>query len=135
MRGWKPTTSSRCRPDRTAPARRVRRSGVVLMAGPVFCTRRGERLVHGECRVERWRSIAKSRVRTFGVVVNAPALDHDLRFPQAVEDLASEAFVAKFAVEGFAVSILPRRTWFDVQAFRPQPRQPLTQDLGDHLRA
>jgi hypothetical protein len=72
--------------------------------------------------IRRRQSISKSRVRTLGIVVNAPALDHDLCFFQAVEDLTGKAFIAEFAVEGLAISILPRRTWFDVQAFRPQPR-------------
>jgi hypothetical protein len=46
-------------------------------------------------------------VRTFGVVVDAPLLDDDLCFPEAVEDLPIEAFIPEFAVEGFAESILP----------------------------
>ena len=59
------------------------------------------------------RSIAERGVWALGVVVDAPALDHDLRLFQAVEDLAVEAFIPEFAVEGFAISVLPRTPWFD----------------------
>jgi hypothetical protein len=37
----------------------------------------------------------------------APALDHDLRLGQAVEDLAVEQLVAELCVEALAVSVLP----------------------------
>jgi hypothetical protein len=41
------------------------------------------------------------------VVLIAPLLDDDPGFLQAVEDLLIEAFVARFAVEGLAISVLP----------------------------
>ena len=41
------------------------------------------------------------------VVVDAPLLDDNLGFPEAVEDLAIQQFVPELAVEGLAVAILP----------------------------
>jgi hypothetical protein len=46
-------------------------------------------------------------VWAFGVVVIAPAFDDDLGLLQAVEDLAIEALVPEFSVEGLAIAILP----------------------------
>ena len=37
-------------------------------------------------------------MRTFGVVVDAPHLDDDLRFFEAVEDFTIEAFIPEFAL-------------------------------------
>ena len=74
-------------------------------------------------------------MRSLCIVMDAPLLDDDLGFPEAVEDFAVQQFVPELAVEGLAVAVLPGRSWLDVQAFRAQPRQPLAQDLGDHFRA
>jgi hypothetical protein len=46
-------------------------------------------------------------MRPLGVVVDAPALDDRLGFPEAVEDLAIEQFIPEFAIEGLAVAVLP----------------------------
>jgi hypothetical protein len=39
--------------------------------------------------------------------MDAPLLDDDFRFLEAVDDLAIEAFIPELAVEGLAVAILP----------------------------
>ena len=47
-------------------------------------------------------------MRTFGVVVDAPHLNDILSFFESIEQLAIEAFVPELAVEGFAVTVLPK---------------------------
>ena len=69
-----------------------------------------------------------------GVVVDAPFLDDLLGFLKAVEDLAIEQLVSQLAIEGFAISVLPRRSGLDVKALAAQSRQPLPQHLRNHLR-
>jgi len=54
------------------------------------------------------RAISEGGVWSSRVVVDAPLLDDDLRFPEAVKDLAIEAIVPELAVEGPAVAILSR---------------------------
>lgn len=39
--------------------------------------------------------------------MDAPLLDDDLGFPEAVKDLAVQKFVPELAVEGLAVAVLP----------------------------
>jgi hypothetical protein len=41
------------------------------------------------------------------VVVDAPLLDDNLGFPEAIKDLAIEAFIPELAVEGLAVAVFP----------------------------
>ena len=50
-----------------------------------------------------------------GVVVMAPLTNDDLGFLEAVEDLTVQQLVTHFAVEAFAVAVLPRTSRFDVQ--------------------
>jgi hypothetical protein len=45
-------------------------------------------------------------MRAHAVVVTSPAFDDDLRFPECVEDLAVQEFVAKPRVEAFDVAVL-----------------------------
>ncbi len=47
------------------------------------------------------------------VVLPAPTLDDDLRFPERVEDFSVQQLVPKLAVEGLDVSVLPGATRFD----------------------
>ena len=54
-------------------------------------------------------------MRSFRVVVLSPLLDQDSSFFEAVEDFTVEEFITQFAVEGFAVAVLPRTAGFDVQ--------------------
>ena len=46
-------------------------------------------------------------MRSLCIVMDAPLLDDDLGFPEAVEDLAVQQFVPELAVEGLAVAVLP----------------------------
>ncbi len=46
-------------------------------------------------------------MRAPGIVVPAPALDDDLGFLEAVEDLAVEQFVAQLGVEALAAAVFP----------------------------
>ena len=48
-------------------------------------------------------------MRPSRVVASAPLLDDHLGFPEAVEDLAIEAFIAEYAIEGRAGAIRPSR--------------------------
>jgi hypothetical protein len=43
-----------------------------------------------------------------GVVVAAPFLDQDMGFPQRVEELTVEEFIAEVGIEALTVAILPR---------------------------
>src|SRR5690349_70480 len=61
-----------------------------------------------------WRPISQRAVWPYGIVVSAPAFDHDLGFPQAVEDLAIQQFVAQARVERFHIPILPWTARCDV---------------------
>ena len=53
--------------------------------------------------------------------MDTPLLDDHLGFPEAVEDLAIEAFVPELAVERFTKAVLPWRSRFNVQALRAKP--------------
>ena len=53
-------------------------------------------------------------MRPDGVVVDAPLLDQHLCFSQRVEDFSVEQFVAQLAIEGFAVTVLPRASGSDL---------------------
>ena len=74
-------------------------------------------------------------MRSDRVVVLAPLLDDDSGLLQAVEDLPVQAFIAQLAVEGLAVAVLPRTTWFDVKRGCSKTRKPAAHDLRRHLRA
>ena len=54
----------------------------------------------------RW-PVTHRRMVPDGVVMDTPALDHDLRLLEQVEDLTVEQLVAQLAVERFAVAALP----------------------------
>ena len=48
-------------------------------------------------------------MRPSRVVASAPLLDDHLGFPEAVEDLATEAFIGEYAIEGRTGAIRQRR--------------------------
>src|SRR5689334_3695090 len=82
------------------------------------------------CRSEKcWGGMGSQHV-----VFTPPPFDHDLRFLQAVEDFSVEQFISEFAVEGFAVAVLPRTTWLDVKGLRAYGLQPCAQRLGSKFR-
>ena len=63
-------------------------------------------------------------MRTHGVVVPSPSLDHNLGLVERVEDLPVEQFVTQFSVEGFAVAILPGAARFDIGGLGSDGRNP-----------
>ena len=73
-------------------------------------------------------------MRTNGVVVPSPRLDHDPGLVERVEDLPVEQFVAQFSVEGFAVAILPRTARFDIGGLGSDGRNPLPKCRCHELR-
>jgi hypothetical protein len=74
-------------------------------------------------------------MRPDGVVVTAPAFDDDLGFPQRVEDLAIEQFVAQSCIEALDKAILPRAAGSDVGSLRADGGDPLLHGFGEELRA
>ena len=70
-----------------------------------------------------------------GVVVPPPSLDQDLGFPEIEEDFPRQQLVSELGVEALAVSILPRRAWFDVERLHADGLQPVTEGRGDELGA
>ena len=69
-----------------------------------------------------------------GIVVPAPAFDHDLRFFERIEDLAIEELVAQAGVEAFYVSVLPGAAGCDVGSAGTDCGDPVLHRLGDELR-
>ena len=74
-------------------------------------------------------------VRPDLVVFAPPALDHDARLIQAVEDPPVEQLVPEHAVEALAVAVLPGVARFDLERVGADPLQPFAQRLGGELRA
>jgi len=68
------------------------------------------------------------------VVVVAPSLDQNDGLLQVVEDLPVQELVTEFAIEGFAVAVLPGAARFDVGGLHPDMAQPLAQLPGHKLR-
>jgi hypothetical protein len=69
------------------------------------------------------------------VVVNAPAFSLYTQFFDGVEDFAIQKLVAQFAVERFAVAVLPGRAGRDLHCFCAGVGKPLTQVFSHELRA
>src|SRR5271156_3737729 len=65
----------------------------------------------------------------------APLANDDLSFLQAIEDLTVQQFVAKLAIEAFAIAVFPGTPRFDVKGLGTDACQPAAHDLGGHLRA
>ena len=63
-----------------------------------------------------------------------PIFDHDLGLLQCVEDLAVEQFVTQFAVEAFAIAVLPWASRFDVSGLGTNRSNPIPESLRDKLR-
>ena len=74
-------------------------------------------------------------MRSNGVVVLPPLLDHDLCLVQAVEDFSVEQLVAQLPVERFAVAVLPGAAGGDVGSLGADRGDPVAQGDGDELRA
>src|SRR5271169_6707323 len=81
------------------------------------------------------RSVAERGVWSDGVVVDAPALCQHSDLFHRVEDLSIEELISELGVEALAVAVLPGRAGFDIQRLCSCVCQPLSQILGDELRA
>jgi len=74
-------------------------------------------------------------VGSLGVVVVSPPVDQYLGFTKGVEDFRVEQLVAKLAVKALVVSVLPRRSWLDVQGLHADLGEPFPNRRGNELRA
>ena len=74
-------------------------------------------------------------MRTDGIVMPPPSLDHHLGLGEAVEDLAVEELVAKRPIEALVIAVLPRRTGRDVERRHADLREPLPDRRRDKFRA
>src|SRR5436309_12966188 len=80
------------------------------------------------------RPVTQRRVRPLRAVFHAPPFGQNLCLLQRVKDLAVQTLIAQFPVETFAVPVLPRTAWFDVQSPRAHLPQPLPQFSSNELR-
>ena len=62
--------------------------------------------------------------------MTAPAFDDHLGFFEGVKDFSVESFVPQFAVERFAVAVLPGTTRRDVNCLGTQPFQGIVRLTG-----
>jgi hypothetical protein len=69
------------------------------------------------------------------IVVLSPALGHDLRLAQAVEDLALEQLIAQSGIEAFDEAVLSRATRDDVGGLGTDRCDPFLDRLGHELGA
>lgn len=72
-------------------------------------------------------------MRPCGIVVAAPGLDQDLCLAQIEEDFPRQQLIAQLAVEAFAVAVLPRAAWCDVERLDADPFEPVSQGCRDKL--
>ena len=84
----------------------------------------GRSLGHRDDGFRDWRAVAQSTVWSDGVVVFPPLFDDDLSLFEGIEDLPIEQFVPEAGIEGFAVSVVPRRAGFNVGGFDTDSMNP-----------
>ena len=58
------------------------------------------------------------------VVVVPPLFKDHLCFPQRMERLPIEAFIAQTTVKALVIAILPRTAWLDIQGLDAKPGKP-----------
>ena len=66
--------------------------------------------------------------------MSSPALDHNLRLLECVEDFTVEQLIAQFAIEALAIAILPRAARLDLSGSGSDGREPLSKGLSHELR-
>jgi hypothetical protein len=71
----------------------------------------------------------------YGVVVTAPAFDHQIGFAQTVEDLAIQQLVAQPGIERLRIAIFSWATRSDVGGLATDRRNPALHRLGHELGA
>ena len=64
-----------------------------------------------------------------------PRFDDDFGFPQTVEDLAVEQFIAQAGVEALDITVLPGTTRRDLGCLCTDCSDPILDRLGNKLRA
>jgi hypothetical protein len=84
-------------------------------------------------RLRCWGFISQRRVRPDGVVVDPPAFGQHTQFLGRVEDLPVQELISKFAVERFAVAVLPWSARLDVQSLCSGVGKPFPQILCNEL--
>ena len=72
-------------------------------------------------------------MRPCGIVVAPPGLDQDLRLPQIEEDFPRQQLIPELGVKAFAVTIFPRRAWFDVECLHADALKPFAQSCCNEL--
>lgn len=82
-----------------------------------------------------WGQVGEAAVRTDGVVVATPSLDHDLGLGTRAEPLQAEALVAQLAVEAFVAAVLRRLAGIDQRRADAAAVDPLANCAADELRA
>jgi hypothetical protein len=68
------------------------------------------------------------------IVVASPALDHDLRLTQRIEDFAVEKLITEAGIEALDIAVLPRAAPLDVGGLGTDSRDPSLHRLGHELR-
>jgi hypothetical protein len=90
-------------------------------------------LLSSHDRLRGGRPVPQRAVRFHRVAVFPPTLDRRFGFPQRVEELPVEKFVAQLAVEALAVPVLPRAPRLDKQRLHAHFAQPPAHRLGREL--
>lgn len=67
--------------------------------------------------------------------MDAPALDHDGRFVQGLENPAAEQFVSALAVKALVAAVLSWRFRLDGKRLHADPSEPLAHSMGCKLNA
>lgn len=80
-------------------------------------------------------SVLYPRAEIGHFVIPPPSFDDDLRFVEALEYLFVQKLVPESGVEALAMSILPRRAWFDESSLAPAGLDPLPDGICDELWA
>ncbi len=65
--------------------------------------------------------------------MNAPLLDQNSGFAQAVEQFAIEPLISELTVKALAIPVLPRAAWRDVGGVGAQALEPIPEDSGHKL--
>lgn len=55
--------------------------------------------------------ISQRTVRSLGIIVQSPSLDHNLGFQQRLKPFALQAFISKLVMETFDEAVFPRLPW------------------------
>jgi hypothetical protein len=79
--------------------------------------------------------VAQAHMRSHGVEVLAPRLDHDLRLATRAEPLEGQALIAQLPVERLVGAVLPGLARIDQGGLDLSLGEPLQDSVADELRA